>query len=140
MNNIQGNKLLNKYGSKERLFELMRGVNKLSINEANGLDSGVDIYDKTKYIEIDDVTDQYIETLRASANANTNNDVFLNTGVKVALVNGWLGASRELVVTLVSPYTSSSLREASINLIENINQVNGLIFAKISDEVRWINI
>ena len=61
----QGKDLTNKYGSKERLFELMKGVNKTTINEDNSFDGDVDIFDKKNYAreEDDDFSDQDVADL-----------------------------------------------------------------------------
>lgn len=64
---IQGKNLTNKYGSKERLFELMKGVNKPTINEDNSFDGDADIFDKKNYAreEGDDFSDQDVAELDA---------------------------------------------------------------------------
>lgn len=56
----------------------------------------------------------------------------------VGFVNKWLG--EELVIILESPYTDAAAhRNAVSDLIQRVNLIKGIIFARVVDQVKWLD-
>ena len=69
---------------------------------------------------------------------NNNAEPDAQLEARISFNKKWL--DKELVVTLTCPYKDNNMRNVLSDVVQHVNMVKGVIFAKSTDQVRWITI